>query len=53
VLAVNSDPQAPVFDGADIGIVGDWQQAARLLTEALAREFARGNQARAGAAPRS
>jgi electron transfer flavoprotein alpha subunit len=53
VLAVNTDPQAPVFDGADIGIVGDWQQAARLLTEALAREFARGNQARAGAAPRS
>jgi electron transfer flavoprotein alpha subunit len=53
VLAVNTDPQAPVFDGADIGIVGDWQQAAQLLTEALAREFARGNQARAGAAPRS
>jgi electron transfer flavoprotein alpha subunit len=53
VLAVNTDPQAPVFDGADIGIVGDWQQAARLLTEALARELAPGNQARTGAAPRS
>jgi len=40
-----------VRDGADIGIVGDWRQAARLLTEALARELARGNQPRAGAAP--
>jgi electron transfer flavoprotein alpha subunit len=41
VLAVNHDPQAPVFDGADIGIVGDWLDTARLLTEALARELAR------------
>jgi electron transfer flavoprotein alpha subunit len=42
VLAVNTDPQAPVFDGADIGIVGDWREAARLLTEAVARELGRG-----------
>ena len=42
VVAVNTDPQAPVFDGADIGIVGDWREAARLLTEALARELGRG-----------
>ena len=41
VLAVNHDPQAPVFGGADIGIVGDWLETARLLTEALARELAR------------
>ena len=41
VLAVNHDPQAPVFGGADIGIVGDWQETVRLLTEALARERAR------------
>jgi electron transfer flavoprotein alpha subunit len=41
VLAVNHDPQAPVFGGADIGIVGDWQQTVRLLTEALARELTR------------
>jgi electron transfer flavoprotein alpha subunit len=40
VLAVNHDPQAPVFGGADIGIVGDWLETARLLTEALARELA-------------
>jgi electron transfer flavoprotein alpha subunit len=24
VLAVNTDPSAPVFDAADLGIVGDW-----------------------------
>jgi electron transfer flavoprotein alpha subunit len=41
VLAVNRDPRAPVFGGADIGIVGDWQETVRLLTEALARELAR------------
>jgi electron transfer flavoprotein alpha subunit len=41
VLAVNCDPQAPVFGGADIGIVGDWQETVHLLTEALARELAR------------
>jgi electron transfer flavoprotein alpha subunit len=41
VLAVNHDPQAPVFGGADIGIVGDWLETAHLLTEALARELAR------------
>jgi electron transfer flavoprotein alpha subunit len=39
VLAVNRDPQAPVFGGADIGIVGDWQETVRLLTEALARDL--------------
>jgi len=52
VLAVNNDPQAPVFDGADIGIVGDWREAARLLAEAVAGELARGTRARAEAAPR-
>jgi electron transfer flavoprotein alpha subunit len=41
VLAVNHDPQAPVFGGADIGIVGDWLETACLLTEVLARELAR------------
>ena len=38
VLAVNTDPQAPVFGGADIGIVGDWREAAGLLAEALAAD---------------
>lgn len=27
VLAINSDPSAPVFEHCDIGIVGDWQEA--------------------------
>lgn len=34
VLAVNSDPHAPVFESADIGIHGDWRQALPLLTAA-------------------
>jgi len=36
VVAVNSDPDAPVFDAADVGIVGDWAEFARLLTTELA-----------------
>jgi electron transfer flavoprotein alpha subunit len=35
VLAVNVDPDAQVFDGADIGIVGDWAEAVRLLSDAI------------------
>ena len=36
VVAVNTDPAAPVFDAADIGIVGDWAQVAPLLARELA-----------------
>jgi len=35
VLAINSDPEAPVFAVADIGIVGDWRDAVALLSAAL------------------
>ena len=35
VLAVNADPAAPVFDHADVGIVGDWHEVLPLLEEAL------------------
>jgi electron transfer flavoprotein alpha subunit len=35
VVAVNTDPGAPVFDTADVGIVGDWEQVAKLLTAEL------------------
>lgn len=37
VVAVNADPGAPVFDAADVGIVGDWAQVARLLAAEIAR----------------
>ncbi len=37
VLAVNSDPDALVFDGADLGIVGDWHEVVPLLVAELTR----------------
>jgi electron transfer flavoprotein alpha subunit len=35
VLALNRDPDAAVFDAADIGIVGEWQQVVPLLIKRL------------------
>lgn len=35
VVAVNAQPDAPVFDAADIGIVGDWHDVVPRLTRAL------------------
>ena len=35
ILAVNSDVTAPVFQGCDIGIVGDWRDVVPMLTTAL------------------
>ncbi|MDA8359987.1 MAG: FAD-binding protein [Actinomycetota bacterium] len=35
VLLVNSDPRAPGFAHADVGIVGDWREVVPLLEEAL------------------
>jgi electron transfer flavoprotein alpha subunit len=35
ILAVNSDPGAPVFAHCDIGIVGDWHEVVPLLQDAL------------------
>jgi electron transfer flavoprotein alpha subunit len=32
VLAVNNDPEAPIFDHADIGIVADWHEVVPRLT---------------------
>lgn len=37
VLAIDADPGAPVFDTADIGIVGDWREVLPVLVPALAR----------------
>lgn len=35
VLAVNLDPDAPIFDWADIGIVADWRRAVSALVAEL------------------
>ncbi|EQD39013.1 Electron transfer flavoprotein alpha subunit, partial [mine drainage metagenome] len=35
VLAINCDPDAPVFEAADIGIVGDWQEVVPKLVAKL------------------
>ena len=35
VLAINNDPEAPIFQAADVGIVADWRDALPLLVEAL------------------
>ncbi len=35
VLAANTDPEAMIFDLADVGIVGDWREVAPLLADEL------------------
>jgi len=35
IVAVNDDPEAPVFNQADIGIVGDWHEAVPLLVKLI------------------
>jgi electron transfer flavoprotein alpha subunit len=35
ILAINSDPDALVFSGADIGIVGDWREVVPVLAATL------------------
>ena len=35
ILAVNTDPGAPVFADCDVGIVGDWHEVVPLLQDAL------------------
>jgi electron transfer flavoprotein alpha subunit len=35
VLAINNDPNAPIFDTADIGIVGEWREVVPTLVEQL------------------
>jgi electron transfer flavoprotein alpha subunit len=37
VLAVNADPDALVFDAADVGIVADWREVVPLLVAELTR----------------
>jgi electron transfer flavoprotein alpha subunit len=40
VLAINPDPNALVFDAADVGIVADWHDALPLLVAELERNYA-------------
>jgi electron transfer flavoprotein alpha subunit len=42
VLAIDADPEAPILDLADVGIVGDWREVLELLVPALAVAMARG-----------
>ena len=35
IIAINSDPKAPIFDYADYGIVGDWETVVHKLLEEL------------------
>ena len=46
ILAVNSDPDAPVFEHCDVGIVGDWREVVPLLAHALHQTLSDGAGAR-------
>ena len=40
VVAVNPDPEAPIFEWADVGITADWREAVPQLAEHLSRKLA-------------
>jgi electron transfer flavoprotein alpha subunit len=49
ILAINCDPHAPVFTGADIGIVADWREVVPVLTAAVTVSRRSGGQLASGA----
>jgi electron transfer flavoprotein alpha subunit len=40
VVAVNNDPEAPIFERANIGLVADWEQILPALEDALRMRLA-------------
>ena len=51
ILAVNEDPEAPVFAHCDVGIVGDWHEVVPLLQDALTPARTRRDRALSSRAP--
>jgi electron transfer flavoprotein alpha subunit len=45
VIAVNTDPAAPIFDASDIGITADWRAVLPRLADGIAALSANGEQA--------
>jgi len=39
IVAINSDPQAPIFSVADVGIIGDYKNVVPLLIDELERRM--------------